>query len=168
MLDTDADPSQPNPRPVTFAFNGGPGSASIWLHLGLLGPRRLLMGDAGALLPPPYGIADNEQTLLRHSDLVFIDPVSTGFSRAAKGEKSKDFHGYTGDIESVAEVIRLWTARNGRWMSPKYLCAVSPTARPGQRDLREYLPGAGRALPERADPDLHLPRRRLGHVHQRQ
>ncbi len=68
------------------------------------------MGDAGALLPPPYGIADNEQTLLRHSDLVFIDPVSTGFSRAAKGEKSKDFHGYTGDIESVAEVIRLWTS----------------------------------------------------------
>jgi carboxypeptidase C (cathepsin A) len=125
VLDTDADPSQPNPRPVTFAFNGGPGSASIWLHLGLLGPRRLLMGDAGALLPPPYGIADNEQTLLRHSDLVFIDPVSTGFSRAAKGEKSKDFHGYTGDIESVAEVIRLWTARNGRWMSPKYLCGES-------------------------------------------
>jgi carboxypeptidase C (cathepsin A) len=123
--DADADTSQPNPRPVTFAFNGGPGSASIWLHLGVLGPRRVLMGDAGALLPPPYGIADNEQTLLRHSDLVFIDPVSTGFSRAAKGEKSKDFHGYTGDIESVAEVIRLWTARNRRWMSPKYLCGES-------------------------------------------
>src|SRR6185437_47309 len=125
VLDTDADPAQPNPRPVTFAFNGGPGSASIWLHLGLLGPRRLLMGDAGALLPPPYGITDNEETLLRHSDLVFIDPVSTGYSRAAKGEKSKDFHGYTADIESVAEVIRLWTSRNGRWMSPKYLCGES-------------------------------------------
>jgi carboxypeptidase C (cathepsin A) len=125
VADTDLDPDQPNPRPVTFAFNGGPGSASIWLHLGLLGPRRLLMGDAGALLPPPYGIADNEQTLLRHSDLVFIDPVSTGYSRAAKGEKSKDFHGFTSDIESVAEVIRLWTSRNGRWMSPKYLCGES-------------------------------------------
>jgi carboxypeptidase C (cathepsin A) len=125
VLDTDADPGQPNPRPVTFAFNGGPGSASIWLHLGLLGPRRLLMGDAGALLPPPYGITDNEQTLLRHSDLVFIDPVSTGYSRAVQGRKSKDFHGYTGDIESVAEVIRVWTSRNGRWMSPKYLCGES-------------------------------------------
>jgi carboxypeptidase C (cathepsin A) len=112
-------------RPVTFAFNGGPGSSSIWLHMGLLGPRRVLMGDAASVLPPPYGIADNPQTLLRQSDLVFIDPVSTGFSRAVKGEKSKDFHGYSGDIESVAEVIRLWTARNGRWMSPKYLCGES-------------------------------------------
>jgi len=112
-------------RPVTFAFNGGPGSSSVWLHLGLLGPRRVIMGDAGALLPPPYGIADNEQTLLKHSDLVFIDPVSTGFSRAVKGEKPADFHGYGGDVESVAEVIRLWTTRNERWMSPKYLCGES-------------------------------------------
>ncbi len=121
----DAGEGQAARRPVTFAFNGGPGSSSVWLHLGLLGPRRVLMGDAGALLPPPYGIADNEQTLLRDSDLVFIDPVSTGFSRAVKGEKSKDFHGYGGDIESVGEVIRLWTTRNRRWMSPKYLCGES-------------------------------------------
>ncbi len=112
-------------RPVVFAFNGGPGSSSVWLHLGLLGPRRVLMGDVGSLLPPPYGLADNRETLLRHADLVFIDPVSTGFSRAVKGEKSKDFHGYGGDIESVGEVIRLWTARSGRWMSPKYLCGES-------------------------------------------
>jgi len=119
------DSDDPGSRPVTFAFNGGPGSSSVWLHLGLLGPRRVIMGDAGNLLPPPYGLADNEQTLLRHSDLVFIDPVSTGFSRAVKGEKSKDFHGYGGDIESVGEVIRLWTTRNGRWMSPKYLCGES-------------------------------------------
>jgi len=120
-----ADGEQDPARPVTFAFNGGPGSSSVWLHLGLLGPRRVLMGDAGALLPPPYGLADNEQTLLRHSDLVFIDPVSTGFSRAVKGGKPRDFHGYGGDIESVGEVIRLWTTRNGRWMSPKYLCGES-------------------------------------------
>ena len=113
------------PRPVTFAFNGGPGSASIWLHLGLLGPRRVVMGDAGALLPPPYELADNTESLLRHSDLVFIDPVSTGYSRAAKGEKPADFHGFTPDIESVGEVIRLWTTRNKRWMSPKYLCGES-------------------------------------------
>ena len=74
--------------PVTFAFNGGPGSSSVWLHLGLLGPRRVLMGDAGELAPPPYGLADNAQTLLRHSDLVFIDPVSTGFSRAVDGRQA--------------------------------------------------------------------------------
>jgi carboxypeptidase C (cathepsin A) len=120
-----ADDAEPGSRPVTFAFNGGPGSSSVWLHLGLLGPRRVIMGDAGDLLPPPYGLADNEQTLLRHSDLVFIDPVSTGYSRAVKGGKSKDFHGYGGDIESVGEVIRLWTSRNGRWMSPKYLAGES-------------------------------------------
>ena len=119
------DGAEPGKRPVTFAFNGGPGSSSVWLHLGLLGPRRVVMGDVGELLPPPYALADNPQTLLRHSDLVFIDPVSTGYSRAVKGEKSKDFHGYGGDIESVGEVIRLWTTRNGRWMSPKYLCGES-------------------------------------------
>ncbi len=112
-------------RPVTFAFNGGPGSSSVWLHLGLLGPRRVLMGDVGELLPPPYGIADNEQTLLASSDLVFIDPVSTGYSRAVKGGKPKEFHGFGGDIDSVGEVIRLWTTRNDRWMSPKYLCGES-------------------------------------------
>ncbi len=120
-----ADSDDPASRPVTFAFNGGPGSSSVWLHLGLLGPRRVLFGDAGDLLPPPYGLADNAQTLLRHSDLVFIDPVSTGFSRPVKGEKPADFHGYGGDIESVGEVIRLWTTRNDRWMSPKYLCGES-------------------------------------------
>jgi carboxypeptidase C (cathepsin A) len=112
-------------RPVTFAFNGGPGSSSVWLHLGLLGPRRVLMGDAGQLLPPPYELTDNQQTLLAHSDLVFIDPVSTGFSRTVKGGKPREFHGYGPDIESVAELIRLWVTRNGRWMSPKYLCGES-------------------------------------------
>lgn len=120
-----ADDADPRTRPVTFAFNGGPGSSSVWLHLGLLGPRRVLMGDAGALLPPPYDLADNHETLLQHSDLVFIDPVSTGFSRAVKGEKPGDFHGFGGDIESVGELIRLWITRDGRWMSPKYLCGES-------------------------------------------
>ena len=120
-----AEGAQDASRPVTFAFNGGPGSSSVWLHLGLLGPRRVLSGDVGDMMPPPYGIADNAETLLRHSDLVFVDPVSTGFSRAVKGEKSKDFHGFGGDIESVGGVIRLWTTRNDRWMSPKYLCGES-------------------------------------------
>jgi carboxypeptidase C (cathepsin A) len=112
-------------RPVIFAFNGGPGSSSVWLHLGLLGPRRVLSGDAGALVPPPYALADNAETLLRHADLVFIDPVSTGWSRTVKGEKAKEYHGFTADIESVGELIRLWTSRHGRWMSPKYLCGES-------------------------------------------
>ncbi len=112
-------------RPVTFAFNGGPGSSSIWLHLGLLGPRRVVSGDAGELAPPPYGLVDNTESLLQHSDIVFIDPVSTGYSRAVEGEKPGDYHGFTHDLESVGEVIRLWTSRNGRWMSPKFLAGES-------------------------------------------
>lgn len=119
---TDADPAT---RPVTFAFNGGPGSSSVWLHLGLLGPRRVLSGDVGDRTPPPYGIVDNAETLLAHTDLVFIDPVSTGYSRALKGEKPGEYHGFTGDLESVGEVIRLWTSRNGRWLSPKFLAGES-------------------------------------------
>lgn len=119
------DGADPATRPVTFAFNGGPGSSSVWLHLGVLGPRRVVSGDAGDLAKPPYQLVDNPETLLRHSDLVFIDPVSTGYSRAAKGEKPGDFHGFTADIESVGEVIRLWTSRNQRWLSPKFLAGES-------------------------------------------
>jgi carboxypeptidase C (cathepsin A) len=119
------DDADPLTRPVTFAFNGGPGSSSVWLHMGLFGPRRVVMGDAGATTAPPYGLTDNHESLLHHSDVVFIDPVSTGYSRAASGEKAKPFHGYTGDLESVAEVIRLWTSRNNRWLSPKFLAGES-------------------------------------------
>jgi carboxypeptidase C (cathepsin A) len=119
------DGAEPGRRPVTFAFNGGPGSSSVWLHLGLLGPRRVVSGDAGLPASPPYGLVDNAETLLAHSDLVFIDPVSTGYSRTVKGGKPADFHGFQGDLESVGEVIRLWTSRNGRWMSPKFLAGES-------------------------------------------
>jgi carboxypeptidase C (cathepsin A) len=119
------DDAEPGSRPVTFAFNGGPGSASVWLHMGLLGPRRVVSGDVDAPEPPPYRLADNPESLLAHSDLVFIDPVATGYSRAATGEKPKDYHGFTPDIESVGEIIRLWTSRNGRWMSPKFLAGES-------------------------------------------
>jgi len=80
------------PRPVTFAFNGGPGSSSVWLHLGLMGPRRVVSGDVGSLQAPPYALTDNLETLLRFTDLVFIDPVSTGFSRAVSGGKPKTYH----------------------------------------------------------------------------
>jgi carboxypeptidase C (cathepsin A) len=112
-------------RPLTFAFNGGPGSASLWLHLGAFGPRRVEMGDAGALLPPPYKLVDNEYSLLDVTDLVFIDPVSTGYSRAVPGEALKQFHGIQEDIESVGDFIRLYATRNKRWTSPKFLAGES-------------------------------------------
>ncbi len=119
------DDVDPRTRPVTFAFNGGPGSSSVWLHLGLLGPRRVVMGDVGSLAKPPYGLADNLESLLAVSDLVFIDPVTTGYSRTSEGHKVADFHGYRRDLESVGEFIRLWTSRNDRWLSPKFLAGES-------------------------------------------
>jgi carboxypeptidase C (cathepsin A) len=119
------DGADPARRPVTFAFNGGPGSSSVWLHLGVLGPRRVLAGDVGDIAKPPYEIVDNPETLLQHSDLVFIDPVSTGYSRAVKGEKPGEYHGFGPDLESIGEIIRLWTSRNGRWLSPKFLAGES-------------------------------------------
>lgn len=112
-------------RPLTFSFNGGPGSSSVWLHLGLLGPRRVVMGDAGALLPPPYGLTDNEFSIFDQTDLVFIDPVSTGYSRPVEGQKAHEFHGFKRDIESVGDFIRLYTTRYGRWLSPKFLAGES-------------------------------------------
>jgi carboxypeptidase C (cathepsin A) len=117
--------SDKSKRPLTFSYNGGPGSSSVWLHLGLLGPRRVMMGDAGNLLPPPYGIGDNEFSLLDQTDLVFIDPVSTGYSRPVEGQKARDFHGFKKDIESVGDFIRLYTTRYGRWFSPKFLAGES-------------------------------------------
>lgn len=112
-------------RPVTFTFNGGPGSSSVWLHLGTFGPRRVAMDDEGMTAPPPGRLVDNAESLLDISDLVFIDPVTTGFSRAVPGEDEKQFHGVRGDIESVGEFIRLWTSRYGRWASPKFLAGES-------------------------------------------
>src|SRR5205823_5831778 len=112
-------------RPLTFSFNGGPGSSSVWLHLGLLGPRRVELDEAGALPAPPFRLVDNEYSLLDLTDLVFIDPVSTGFSRAVTGEKPGDFHGFKKDIESVGDFIRLYATRYTRWTSPKFLIGES-------------------------------------------
>jgi carboxypeptidase C (cathepsin A) len=112
-------------RPVTFAFNGGPGSSSVWLHLGIVGPRRVYMTDDGYMPQPPFKLVDNEFSLLDVSDLVFIDPVSTGFSRPVEGQKAREFHGFQKDIESVGDFIRLYTTRYQRWTSPKFLIGES-------------------------------------------
>jgi len=124
---SEAAAGQTNPaaRPVTFCFNGGPGSSSVWLHLGALGPRRVKMNEDGTLPPPPFGLVDNEYSILDTSDLVFIDPVATGFSRPEKDEKPDQFFGDSADLDSVGEFIRLWTTRHERWLSPKYLCGES-------------------------------------------
>lgn len=118
-------PFDPQRRPVTFVFNGGPGSASVWLHMGAIGPRRVLMGDQGESLAPPYQIVDNESTWLGFTDLVFIDPVMTGYSRPAEGVDKKEFTGYTEDIQSVGDFIRLYTTKYERWASPKFLAGES-------------------------------------------
>jgi carboxypeptidase C (cathepsin A) len=117
--------ADPGKRPITFAFNGGPGSSSVWLHMGALGPKRVLMTEKGEALPPPYRMVDNEYTWLDQTDLVFIDPVTTGFSRPAPGQDPKQFHGYQEDLESVGAFIRLYTTRYGRWSSPKFLAGES-------------------------------------------
>ncbi len=112
-------------RPVTFSFNGGPGSSSVWLHMGLLGPRRVQMKDEPVAPPPPCKLVNNEYSLLDVTDLVFIDPVTTGYSRTVPEEKPEQFHDFQKDIESVAEFIRLYTTRYRRWRSLKFLIGES-------------------------------------------
>lgn len=115
----------PAKRPLMFSFNGGPGSASVWLHLGTLGPRRVKMLDDGMLPPPPYEMENNQHTWLTETDMVFIDPVGTGYSRAAKPELASKFFGVNGDIDSVGEFIRLYLGNNERWLSPLFLVGES-------------------------------------------
>ncbi len=117
------DPAQ---RPITFSFNGGPGSSSVWLHMGLFGPKRInYADDFGNAGSPPYGLVDNEASLLDLSDFVFIDPVTTGFSRPEEGGSSRDFHGVEQDISSVAEFIRRYLSEHDRWASPKFIAGES-------------------------------------------
>ena len=114
-------PRDPN-RPVTFLFNGGPGSGSLWLHMGAFGPKRVAIpSDARDDGGPPFPIVDNPDSLLDVTDIVFIDPVGTGFSHAVGKTDPKEYWGVTKDAESVAQFIRLWLGENGRWNSPKYL-----------------------------------------------
>ncbi|MEM1282256.1 MAG: peptidase S10 [Chlamydiota bacterium] len=111
-------------RPITFCFNGGPGSSSVWLHLGAFGPQKVVVKENGDS-EPPYRLEDNPHSILDITDLVFIDPVSTGYSRPAKGEDPKQFHGVDEDIKSVAEFIRLFVTKYERWESPKFIAGES-------------------------------------------
>ena len=112
-------------RPITFSFNGGPGSSSVWMHMGLLGPKRVKLQDNGFAVPPPYELVDNDSCILDETDLVFIDPVGTGYSRPAKPEDGKKFWGVKEDAQSVGEFIRLYVTKNTRWPSPKFLVGES-------------------------------------------
>lgn len=121
-----ADGEDADKRPVTFTFNGGPGSSSIWLHMAAIGPVRVQFADDnGGSPPPPYIYSDNENSWISFTDLVFIDPVSTGFSRTVKGVEPSKYHGYSEDIASVGDFIRMYTTRNERWGSPKFLTGES-------------------------------------------
>jgi carboxypeptidase C (cathepsin A) len=112
-------------RPLMFAFNGGPGSASVWLHMGCIGPKRVKMNDDGELPAAPYQLVDNENTWLDQADLVFVDPVGTGYSRAANETIQRRMNGLQGDTESVGEFIRLYLSKYERWSSPLFLTGES-------------------------------------------
>ncbi len=112
-------------RPVCFAFNGGPGSASVWLHLGALGPKRVQVNDDGSMPLPPYVVSDNPHSWFEHFDLVFVDPPHTGYSIASSEEARTKLLGVDGDVEALAEVMRAWLGRHQRWNSPVYLAGES-------------------------------------------
>jgi carboxypeptidase C (cathepsin A) len=112
-------------RPISFIYNGGPGSASVWLHMGAFGPRRVVTASAEATPPPPYRVTDNANSLLDKTDMVFIDPVGTGFSHAVGKAQDKDFWGVDQDVRSLAQFITVYVSRNNRWNSPKFLIGES-------------------------------------------
>jgi len=132
-------------RPLTFVFNGGPGSATVWLHMGAFGPKKVHLNPDGTNPPPPYNYEDNQSTLLDQTDLVFLDPVGTGFSRAARPELGPKFWGLDEDIRAVGEFVRLYLTRFDRWGSPKFLAGESyGTTRAAH--LSGYLTDRGIAL----------------------
>ena len=112
-------------RPLIFSFNGGPGSASYWLHMGIMGPRRVETPNVGQQAPPPYPIVDNQHTLLDVADIVMMDPVGTGFSRPAGEGEGKDFWGVDEDAASLTQFIRRFLSQYKRWNSPRYLLGES-------------------------------------------
>jgi carboxypeptidase C (cathepsin A) len=138
----DADPKK---RPVCFVFNGGPGSASIWLHLGALGPKRVAIREDGTMPAPPYTVTDNEDSWFDHFDLVFIDPPHTGYSITASEEVRKRMLSVDGDVDALAECIRVWLGRHRRWSSPLYVAGESYGTTRGAA-LAEKLQELGVAL----------------------
>lgn len=112
-------------RPLTLAFNGGPGSASVWLHMGALGPKRVVLQSNGFMPAAPYRLEDNPDTLLDRSDVVMVDAIGTGFSRAATAELAKKFLGVKGDVQAFGEFIRIYVTRYERWSSPLFLVGES-------------------------------------------
>lgn len=112
-------------RPVVFAFNGGPGASTVWLHLGLLGPRRVDSADAGSPMTPPYRLLDNHESLLQHADLVMVDAMTTGYSRPAPGTKADRHHGQEADRDLMASFVIDWLTRHDRWTSPIHLAGES-------------------------------------------
>ena len=133
------------PRPLCFAFNGGPGSASVWLHLGALGPKRVAVRDDGTMPAPPYAVQDNPLTWLEHFDLVFIDPPHTGYSIAVSDDARKKLFSVDGDADAMAEVVRIWLARHKRFASALYLAGESYGTTRGAA-IADKLQGAGVAL----------------------
>jgi carboxypeptidase C (cathepsin A) len=133
------------PRPLCFAFNGGPGSASLWLHLGALGPKRVVVPDDGSAPRAPYTLADNPLTWLEHFDLVFVDPPHTGYSLTASDDARKKMLGVDGDVAALCEVIRVWLARHERFASPLYLAGESYGTTRGAA-IADSLAGMGIAL----------------------
>src|SRR5712691_10473628 len=122
---TRSDVKDPSQRSVAFLYNGGPGSSSVWLHMGSVGPRRVVTGNAGITPPAPYKVTDNPECLLDKTDLVFVDPIGTGFSHAVSRALDKDFWGVDQDVKSLAQFITIYVTRNNRWNSPKFLIGES-------------------------------------------
>lgn len=139
------DGGDPRQRPVCFAFNGGPGSASIWLHLGALGPKRVVVPDDGSMPAGPYGVEDNPHSWLAHFDLVFVDPPHTGWSVASSEAARKKLLSVDGDVTALADVMRTWLTRHRRWGSPVYIAGESYGTTRGAA-LADRLLGAGVAL----------------------
>src|SRR5262252_10399774 len=119
------DDADPLTRPVCFVFNGGPGSASIWLHLGALGPKRVVIREDGSMPVPPYTVTDNEDSWFEHFDMVFVDPPHTGYSITASEEARKKMLSVDGDVDALAECIRTWLGRQRRWSSPIHIAGES-------------------------------------------
>ena len=122
---TRSDVKDPSTRPIAFVYNGGPGSASVWLHMGSFSPKRVVTVNADATPPAPYKVVDNPNCLLDKTDLVFVDPLGTGFSHAVGKSADKDFWGVDQDLKSIGQFINTYVSRNNRWNSPKFLIGES-------------------------------------------